>query len=86
MRIERLDELPTASRHSREGKGGGAADSAVVAVGNFDGVHRGHLAGLDLARQEAGDTAPSASRLLSILILLACCGLTGRPARSPVFP
>lgn len=47
MKIERLRELPPAP---------GGADPgapAVVAVGNFDGVHRGHRMGLQLAREEA---------------------------------
>ena len=50
MKIERLRELP----HAPDGAGPGApAGPAVVAVGNFDGVHRGHRMGLQLAREEA---------------------------------
>lgn len=50
MRVERLHELPPAP----DGSGrGAAAGPAVVAVGNFDGVHRGHRTGLQLAREEA---------------------------------
>ncbi|MXZ59872.1 MAG: riboflavin biosynthesis protein RibF [Acidobacteria bacterium] len=50
MKIERLHELPPAP----DGADPGApARPAVVAVGNFDGVHRGHRMGLQLAREEA---------------------------------
>lgn len=52
MKIERLSELPPAPGGSEAGATGYRGPS-VVAVGNFDGVHRGHRAGLDLARQEA---------------------------------
>lgn len=50
MRIERLRELPPAPGGSDPGT---SAGPAVVAVGNFDGVHRGHRMGLRLAREEA---------------------------------
>ena len=51
MRIERLRALPPAPNGSDPGATTGPA---VVAVGNFDGVHRGHRMGLQLAREEAG--------------------------------
>ena len=50
MRIERLRELPASPRGANRGA---PAGPAVVAVGNFDGVHRGHRMGLQLAREEA---------------------------------
>ena len=50
MRIERLRELPPAP-HGVDA--GAPVGPAVVAVGNFDGVHRGHRMGLQLAREEA---------------------------------
>lgn len=49
MKIERLRELPSAP----SGLAVAGDASAVVAVGNFDGVHRGHQMGLELAREEA---------------------------------
>lgn len=55
MRVERLRELPP--EPAPPGAGPLAANHnagcAVVAVGNFDGVHRGHQMGLQLARDEA---------------------------------
>lgn len=53
MKIERLSELPPAPGSSDPEAVAGLRGPAVVAVGNFDGVHRGHRAGLDLARREA---------------------------------
>ncbi|MYF77109.1 MAG: riboflavin biosynthesis protein RibF [Acidobacteria bacterium] len=50
MKIERLRELPPAPDGADRGP---PAGPAVVAVGNFDGVHRGHRMGLQLAREEA---------------------------------
>ena len=50
MKIERLRELPPAPDGADPGR---PAGPAVVAVGNFDGVHRGHRTGLQLAREEA---------------------------------
>ena len=46
MRVERLRDLPTRN-------GPAMVRRAVVAVGNFDGVHRGHQAALEIARSEA---------------------------------
>ena len=46
MRLERLRILPAPNRAA-------TVRRAVVAVGNFDGVHLGHQAALDLARREA---------------------------------
>lgn len=53
MRIERLRELPPAPAGSGQLTDDGSGRPAVVAVGNFDGVHRGHQMGLRLAREEA---------------------------------
>lgn len=50
MKIERLRELPPVPHGANRGA---PAGPAVVAVGNFDGVHRGHRMGLQLAREEA---------------------------------
>ena len=46
MKIERLRDLAAPQARA-------SIRSAVVAVGNFDGVHLGHQAALDLARREA---------------------------------
>ena len=53
MKIERLRELSPPPAPTGPGALGSTVGPAVVAVGNFDGVHRGHRAGLDLARLEA---------------------------------
>lgn len=53
MKIERLRELPPAPGRAGAGVPRGRSGPAVVAVGNFDGVHRGHQLGLQLAREEA---------------------------------
>ena len=61
MRIERLRALLPESAEPGRAADGGRRESprtpgrrpTVVAVGNFDGVHRGHQQGLRLAREEA---------------------------------